>query len=161
MMLSRFVRKRGRRGYRGRNGESRFSFYEQHFGSLSPHTVEELSAWMEDLSEELVLKALQIAFENNKRTVAYVKGILRGWHGKGFTKVSEVEADTASFRKKDLSVSTGRRRSFWRGVRSGRRMRHLRKSYSAFSGARVAAMSIQNVDGKDGARFSTTGWRAY
>ncbi|PHD22424.1 DnaD domain-containing protein [Bacillus wiedmannii] len=83
-----------------------------HFGSLSPHTVEELSAWMEDLSEELVLKALQIAFENNKRTVAYVKGILRGWHGKGFTKVSEVEADTASFRKKEPSVSTGETEEF-------------------------------------------------
>ncbi|MED3024536.1 MULTISPECIES: DnaD domain-containing protein [Bacillus cereus group] len=58
------------------------------------------------------LKALQIAFENNKRTVAYVKGILRGWHGKGFTKVSEVEADTASFRKKDSSVSTGETEEF-------------------------------------------------
>ena len=93
-------------------GSRVFSFYEQHFGSLSPFAVEELSAWMEDLSEELVLKALQIAFENNKRTIAYVKGILRGWHGKGFTKVCEVEADTASFRKKESSVSTGRRRSF-------------------------------------------------
>lgn len=67
---------------------------------------------MEDLSEELVLKALQIAFENNKRTVAYVKGILRGWHGKGFTKVSEVEADTASFRKKGSSASTGETEEF-------------------------------------------------
>ena len=55
-------------------GSRVFSFYEQHFGSLSPFAVEELSAWMEDLSEELVLKALQIAFENNKRTIAYVKG---------------------------------------------------------------------------------------
>ncbi|HEB2436200.1 TPA: DNA replication protein DnaD, partial [Bacillus cereus] len=26
-------------------GSGVFSFYEQHFGSLSPHTVEELSAW--------------------------------------------------------------------------------------------------------------------
>ncbi|WP_283749685.1 DnaD domain-containing protein [Bacillus mycoides] len=93
-------------------GSRVFSFYEQHFGSLSPHTVEELSAWMVDLSEELVLKALQIACENNKRTVAYVKGILRGWHGKGFTKVSEVEADTAQFRKKGSSVSTGETEEF-------------------------------------------------
>lgn len=93
-------------------GSRVFSFYEQHFGSLSPHTVEELSAWMDDLSEELVLKALQIAFENNKRTVAYVKGILRGWHGKGFTKVCEVEADTTQFRKKDSSVSTGETEEF-------------------------------------------------
>ncbi|EJQ53990.1 DnaD and phage-associated domain-containing protein [Bacillus cereus BAG6X1-2] len=93
-------------------GSKVFTFYEQHFGSLSPHTVEELSAWMIDLSEELVLKALQIAHENNKRTVAYVKGILRGWHGKGFTKVSEVEADTANFRKKGSSVSTGETENF-------------------------------------------------
>ncbi|PHB04645.1 hypothetical protein COE81_21115 [Bacillus wiedmannii] len=59
-------------------GSRVFSFYEQHFGSLSPHTVEELSAW----------------------------------HGKGFTKVSEVEADTASFRKKESSVSTGETEEF-------------------------------------------------
>ncbi|SCN32111.1 Protein of unknown function [Bacillus cytotoxicus] len=38
--------------------------------------AEELSEWMADLSKELVLKAIQIAFENNKRTIAYVKGIL-------------------------------------------------------------------------------------
>ena len=56
---------------------------------------------MADLSEELVLKALQIAFENNKRTLAYVKGILRDWHGKGYTKVIEVEEAAAKFRKKD------------------------------------------------------------
>lgn len=94
--------------------------------------MEELNAWMNDLSEELVLKALQISYENKNRKMAYVKGILRGWYGKGFTKVCEVEADAANFRKKGSSVSTGRRRSFWRGVRSGRRIRRLRKSCSAF-----------------------------
>ncbi|MED4651710.1 hypothetical protein COM13_24700 [Bacillus pseudomycoides] len=78
-----------------------FMFYEQNFGSLSSYAAEELSEWMADLSEELVLKALQIAFENNKRTLAYVKGILRDWHGKGYTKVIEVEEAAAKFRKKE------------------------------------------------------------
>ncbi|PEE40536.1 DnaD domain-containing protein [Bacillus pseudomycoides] len=82
-------------------GSSVFMFYEQNFGSLSSYAAEELSEWMADLSEELVLKALQIAFENNKRTLAYVKGILRDWHGKGYTKVIEVEEAAAKFRKKD------------------------------------------------------------
>ncbi len=94
-------------------GSKVFTFYEQHFGSLSPYTVEELNAWMNDLSEELVLKALQISYENKNRKMAYVKGILRGWHGKGFTKVSEVEADTARFRKKESSVSSGETENFW------------------------------------------------
>ncbi|WP_243526197.1 DnaD domain-containing protein [Bacillus pseudomycoides] len=78
-----------------------FMFYEQNFGSLSPYVADELSEWMADLSEELVLKALQISYENNKRTLAYVKGILRDWHGKGYTKVSEVEEAAVKFRKKE------------------------------------------------------------
>jgi len=82
-------------------GSSVFMFYEQTFGSLSSYAAGELSEWMADLSEELVLKALQIAFENNKRTLAYVKGILRDWHDKGYTKVIEVEEAAAKFRKKD------------------------------------------------------------
>ncbi|CAG9611981.1 hypothetical protein BACCIP111899_01153 [Bacillus rhizoplanae] len=81
-----------------------FTFYEQNFGSLSPYTAEELSGWIDDLSEELVLKALQIAHENNKRTLAYVKGILRDWHGKGYTKLSEVDAAAVKFRKKEPSA---------------------------------------------------------
>ncbi|MDR4327814.1 DnaD domain-containing protein [Bacillus pseudomycoides] len=81
-----------------------FMFYEQNFGSLSSYAAEELSEWMADLSEELVLKALQIAFENNKRTLAYVKGILRDWHGKGYTKVSEVEEAAVKFRKKESTA---------------------------------------------------------
>ncbi|MDM5153669.1 DnaD domain protein [Bacillus sp. DX1.1] len=86
-------------------GSSVFMFYEQNFGSLSPYTADELSEWIADLSEELVLKALQIAHENNKRTLAYVKGILRDWHGKGYTKLIEVEEATVKFRKKEPSAS--------------------------------------------------------
>ena len=86
------------------SGGNVFTFYEQNFGSLSPYTAEELTAWMDDLSEELVLKALQIAHENNKRALAYVKGILRDWHGKGYTKLSEVEEAAVKFRKKESSI---------------------------------------------------------
>ncbi|CAI8822422.1 DnaD domain protein [Bacillus pseudomycoides] len=87
------------------SGGNVFTFYEQNFDSLSPHTMEELNAWMDDLSDELVLKALQIAYENNKRTLAYVKGILRDWHEKGYTRLSEVEEAAVRFRKKEPSVA--------------------------------------------------------
>lgn len=46
---------------------------------------------MDDLSDELVLKALQNALHISKHTLAYVKGILRDWHERGCTKLSEVE----------------------------------------------------------------------
>lgn len=95
----------------------------------------------------LSLKALQIAFENNKRTVAYVKGILRGWHGKGFTKVCEVEADTAKFRKKDSSVSTGETEEFLARCEEWEKNAPSEEELQRFlAEARVASMSIQNVE---------------
>ncbi len=56
-----------------------YKFYEQNISSLSPYIVKELKNWIQRLSGEKVLEALKIAFENNKKTLAYVKGILRNW----------------------------------------------------------------------------------
>ena len=60
-----------------------YKSYEQHISSLSPYIVKELKNWIQRLSGEKVLEALKIAFEHNKRTFAYVKGILRNWCKKG------------------------------------------------------------------------------
>ncbi|PFM62781.1 hypothetical protein COJ48_18070 [Bacillus cereus] len=68
-----------------------YKFYEQNISSLSPYIVKELKEWVTKLSGETVLKALKIAFENNKGTLAYVKGILRNWCREGCVKFSEVK----------------------------------------------------------------------
>ncbi len=60
-----------------------YKFYEQHISNLSPYIVKELKEWIQKVSGETVLKALKISFEHNKRTLAYVKGILRNWYKKG------------------------------------------------------------------------------
>ncbi|MGE7632129.1 DnaD domain-containing protein [Bacillus paramycoides] len=59
-----------------------YKFYEQNISSLSPYIVKELKEWMQRISGDTVLEALKIAFENNKGTLAYVKGILRDWYSK-------------------------------------------------------------------------------
>ncbi|MCH5436403.1 MULTISPECIES: DnaD domain-containing protein [Bacillus cereus group] len=60
-----------------------YKFYEQNIRSLSPYIVKELKGWIRKVSGNTVLEALKIAFEQNKRTFAYVKGILRNWCKKG------------------------------------------------------------------------------
>ncbi|MDI6679576.1 DnaD domain protein [Bacillus wiedmannii] len=60
-----------------------YKFYERHISNLSPYIVKELKEWIQIVSGETVLEALKIAFEQNKRTLAYVKGILRNWYKKG------------------------------------------------------------------------------
>ncbi|MED2691740.1 DnaD domain protein [Bacillus toyonensis] len=66
-----------------------YKFYEQHISSLSLYIVKELKDWIQRVSGKVVLEALKIAFEHNKRTFAYVKGILRNWCKKGQVDLSE------------------------------------------------------------------------
>ncbi|PGB04573.1 DnaD domain-containing protein [Bacillus toyonensis] len=66
-----------------------YKFYEQNISSLSPYIVKELKDWIQRVSGKVVLEVLKVAFENNKRTFAYVKGILRNWCKKGRVDLSE------------------------------------------------------------------------
>ncbi|PDZ43335.1 DnaD domain-containing protein [Bacillus wiedmannii] len=60
-----------------------YKFYKQNISSLSPYIVKELKEWIQKVSGKTVIEGLKIAFEHNKRTLAYVKGILRNWYKKG------------------------------------------------------------------------------
>ncbi len=84
----------------GRGEGEVFAFYEQNFAPLSPYKAQELASWIDDLSEELVLKALHIAHDKNKCTLAYVKGILRAWHRKGYRHLDQVREEQRAFEKK-------------------------------------------------------------
>lgn len=76
-----------------------YKFYEQNISSLSPYIVKELKGWMQRVSESSVLEALKIAFKNNKRTFAYVKGILRNWCKKGRVNFSK---EKGAVRKREV-----------------------------------------------------------
>lgn len=78
---------------------SAIKFYEQNFGLITPFIAEDIRYWCDDLSEEVVVKAMQIALEQNKRNMAYVKSILRDWHGKGLTTLEQVESAQKEFER--------------------------------------------------------------
>jgi len=57
-------------------------FWEQNgFGGMTPYASQQLEQWMDDFGqgEAVILKALQIAVENNVRKLRYVIGTLRTW----------------------------------------------------------------------------------
>ncbi|MGG1152176.1 DnaD domain-containing protein [Bacillus wiedmannii] len=60
-----------------------YKFYQQNISNLSPYIVKELKEWIQKVSGKTVIEGLKIAFEHNKRKLAYVKGILRNWYKKG------------------------------------------------------------------------------
>ncbi|TYS91929.1 DnaD domain protein [Rossellomorea aquimaris] len=71
-----------------------FQFYEQNFGMLSSHLMQDISAWVDDFNgnEDIIIEALKISLERNKRNWGYTKAILKDWHGKGAKTLSDVQA---------------------------------------------------------------------
>ncbi len=83
-----------------------YKFYEQNISSLSPYIVKELKNWIQRLSGEKVLEALKIAFENNKKTLAYVKGILRNWCSKKLKDCSGEKSVMGSLERRKCMLSS-------------------------------------------------------
>ncbi|CAI3435429.1 DnaD domain-containing protein [Enterococcus cecorum] len=66
--------------------------YEQVFGLANPITIQTIQYWCQDLSPELVIKALEITSNNNARSFKYTEAILRDWEKRGIQTVEDVEA---------------------------------------------------------------------
>lgn len=54
-------------------------FYSNNIGFLNPYGLKILESYVEDMSSELVVYAMQISVENNKKTISYIKAILNNW----------------------------------------------------------------------------------
>ncbi len=83
-----------------------YKFYEQNISNLSPYIMKELKEWIQRFSGNTVLEALKIAFNNNKRTLAYVKGILRNWCSDKLEGSSEEKCIMGSLEKRKSILSS-------------------------------------------------------
>lgn len=66
--------------------------YEQVFGLANSINIQTIQYWCQDLSPELVIKALEITSSNNARSFKYTEAILRSWEKQGIQTVEDVEA---------------------------------------------------------------------
>ena len=66
--------------------------YEQVFGLASSINIQTIQYWCQDLSPELVIKALEITSNNNARSFKYTEAILRDWEKRGIQTVEDVDA---------------------------------------------------------------------
>lgn len=75
-----------------------FSFYQENgFGVLSSYVSDKLNNWIDDLSEEHVIYAMQIAVENNSIRWNYVEKILKDWCNRNLKTMEAVHAARAQF----------------------------------------------------------------
>lgn len=77
-----------------------FKFFEQNgFGTIGGHIDEKIDMWCQDLSDELVVKAMEMAVERGAKNFVYVETILRNWADKKIQTVEQAEALTAQYRE--------------------------------------------------------------
>ncbi|WP_449355210.1 DnaD domain-containing protein [Virgibacillus natechei] len=75
-------------------------FYQENFGLTTPFISEDITGWITDLGEALVLHAMKLALTQDKTTWRYVKGILKAWRQKGITTVEEAKNEEMEFRRR-------------------------------------------------------------
>lgn len=89
-----------------------FNIYQQYFGELNSLVMDKVGAWIDDFNqnnngEEIVIKAMKIAVENNANTFNYAEKILKSWAKKNYTSVEEIEEYENKGNKKTSKRQTG------------------------------------------------------
>lgn len=71
------------------------SFYVNNINPMAPVLeIEQITSWLDEFSEDVILLAMQKAIDNKVRTKAYIEGILRRWmqaEAKTIEAISEFE----------------------------------------------------------------------
>ena len=68
-------------------------FYSNNIEFLNPYGLKILESYVEDMSSELVIYAMQIACENNKKTISYIKAILNNWSKANIKTLEEAKRE--------------------------------------------------------------------
>ena len=69
------------------------SFYEENIGLITPYGVEVLEDYAKDMSADLIIYAMQISVEANKRTIKYIKAILNNWQKAGIKTLTQAKEE--------------------------------------------------------------------
>ena len=76
-------------------------YYEQNIGFLNPASAELIFSYLDDLSEEMIIQAIKIASQRNKKSAKYISGILNDWVKKGYKVLADIENENPKDKPQD------------------------------------------------------------
>jgi DnaD/phage-associated family protein len=82
--------------------------YENNIASLTPITLRGLDDWLNDMSEDVVIYAIEEAVKNNKRNYRYIEAILRNHFNAGRTTLAEVKSAKRAYKGNENELSINR-----------------------------------------------------
>lgn len=101
--------------------QNAFAFYEQnHFGALGSLIMYKIDGWINELSEPLVIKAMEKAVLNGKTNWGYVETILKDWRNKKLLTLEAVEAEDLRWKNQQIKATQQQNRPQRAYQRQGR-----------------------------------------
>ena len=76
--------------------------YEEEIGFATPTTLTTLLSYQDDLTDEMIVKAIEIASERNKKNLSYIKGILNSWISKRYKTLADIENEKQTNTKSNI-----------------------------------------------------------
>jgi DnaD/phage-associated family protein len=74
-------------------------FYNNNIGMITPYGVEVLNTYAKEMPVDLIIYAMQISVEANKRTIQYIKAILNNWEKAGIKTLIEAKQESSKNNK--------------------------------------------------------------
>ena len=75
-------------------------FYNNNVGNLTPFGLSLLTDYVKEMGKDIVIYAMQISVEANKRTIQYIKAILNNWQKAGIKTLIEAQEESKLKAKK-------------------------------------------------------------
>lgn len=70
------------------------NFIENNFGrTLSSYEFEKINCWLNEFNSDIVKHAIELSILNNKRTFAYIEGILKNWKSCGYKTLDDIKSE--------------------------------------------------------------------
>jgi len=69
-------------------------FYNNNIGSLTPFGLEILTDYAKEMPADLIIYAMQISVEANKKTIQYIKAILNNWKKEGIKVLADAKKES-------------------------------------------------------------------
>ena len=68
------------------------NFIENNYGrTLSGYEFEKINCWINEFNSDIVKHAIELSILNNKRTFAYIVGILKNWKSCGYKTLDDIK----------------------------------------------------------------------
>lgn len=79
------------------NNNNIYEFIEKEFGrTLSPIEFEKINKWLLLFDEDIIKYAIELSVMQNKKTFAYINGILKNWKSCGYKTLEEIKENEKS-----------------------------------------------------------------